>query len=187
MKIFHANTLLSNYGHDFPTRTQWIQNSTWALNSPKNKHSISLWAVKLCMHRKNVVVLGRREAAGEMKLLKVTRKGINNANTIRERRWRRREVSHSANHCCAHWCRRRTWGRSLTFGPWRGDRGKLLRLVVEGRCCDFEVEGGGHHVRLITAGVLHVAVSIGGEQNETKLAKLRYRKKKIIALLCTWG
>lgn len=136
-------------------------------------------------HRTDLAVSGRREVAWEMKLKTVTRKGINNTNTIRQWRWRRREVSHSANHCCAHWCRRWTWGRSLTFGPRRRYRGKLLWLVVEGRCCDFEVEGGGHHVRLVPAGLLHVAMSIRGEQKETRVATVRNSRKKIFSVFGT--
>lgn len=75
----------------------------------------------------------------------------------------------------------------MTFGPRRRYGGKLLWLVVEGRCGDFEVEGGGHHVWLVTAGVLHVAVSVGGERKETKLATAEYSEKIIFAVLCTRG
>lgn len=82
-------------------------------------------------------------------------KNINNANTITEQRWRRRQVSHSANHGCGYWRGRWSWGRRQTFRPWRGHRGKLLWLVVEGWSGDFEVQRGCHHEWLATAGVLH--------------------------------
>lgn len=150
---------------DLLNSKQWVSTKI----TPRQMHLFHCepWSSACNCTEKNSAAAGRREAACEIKLKMVTRKGINDANTIRQWRRRRRQVSHSANHRCAHWCRRWTWGRSLTFGlRWRYG-GKLLWLVVEGRCGDFEVEGGGHHVWLVTAGVLHVAVSIGGEQMET--------------------
>lgn len=172
------NMLFSNYGNESTTmRTQRIQNSKRALKTPQDKTFYFILR-REALH----AAAGRKEGCSRDKTENGHKKDINNANTIRERRRRRRQVPHPANHGCAHWCRRRTWGRSLTFGPrWRHG-GKLLWLVVEGRCGDFEVEGGGHHVWLVTAGVLHVAVSIWDGQRETQSATVRYSESKMFAV-----